>query len=44
MLEKPIPHDEEINSCLCAGYGLAVAGVEFLPIGNKEAAWQPHSG
>lgn len=39
MLEKPRLQDKDIITCLRAGYGLPVAGVEFLPIGNDATAW-----
>ena len=39
MLEKPNLHDETIISCLRASYGIPVAGIAFLPIGNGAAAW-----
>src|SRR5690606_12166568 len=39
MLEKPRLQDQDIITCLRAGYGLPVAGVEFLPIGNDATAW-----
>jgi spectinomycin phosphotransferase len=39
MLEKPNLPDETIIACLHDSYGLAVTGLEFLPIGNDATAW-----
>ena len=39
MLEKPNLHDETILACVRESYGLPVAGVEFLPVGNDSYAW-----
>jgi spectinomycin phosphotransferase len=39
MLERPSLPDETISACLRDGYGLPVAGLEFLPIGNDTNAW-----
>jgi len=36
MLEKPDLRDEEIFTCLHAGYGMAVAQVAFLPLGADQ--------
>src|SRR5258708_11182619 len=39
MLERPNLPDETISACLRERYGLPVAGIEFLPIGNDTNAW-----
>ena len=39
MREKPNLADETITACLREGYGLAVAGLTFLPLGNDAQAW-----
>jgi spectinomycin phosphotransferase len=39
MLEKPELADETIVARLRESYGLPVAAVEFLPIGNDASAW-----
>ncbi|MCI0578173.1 MAG: aminoglycoside phosphotransferase family protein [Chloroflexi bacterium] len=38
MLEKPHLKDEAIMACLRHSYGLAVSGIEFLPVGNDSSA------
>jgi spectinomycin phosphotransferase len=39
MLEKSALEDEKIITCLRQSYGLAVASLQFLPIGNDATAW-----
>ena len=39
MLETPNLADDAIINCLNQHYGLAVVGLEFLPIGNDATAW-----
>jgi spectinomycin phosphotransferase len=39
MLEKPDLSDDRISACLRDSYGVAVAELEFLPIGHDSAAW-----
>jgi|SRR5579859_533158 len=39
MLERPDLSDEAIGACLRECYGVPVAGIEFLPIGNDTNAW-----
>jgi spectinomycin phosphotransferase len=31
--------DEQVCACICARYGLAVRGLDFLPIGQDSSAW-----
>src|SRR5688572_4757016 len=39
MLEKPDLQDEKIIASLRQSYGLPVASLQFLPIGNDASAW-----
>jgi spectinomycin phosphotransferase len=39
MLEQPNLPDVKIKTCLEQNYGLAVSGIQFLPIGNDSSAW-----
>ena len=39
MREKPNLADAAITHCLREGYGLGVARLAFLPVGNDAAAW-----
>ncbi len=39
MLERPDLPDENIIACLRDSYGIAIARIEFLPIGNDSSAW-----
>src|SRR5262245_41459167 len=39
MLEKPDLQDEKIIASLRQSYGLPVASLQFLPIGNDATAW-----
>lgn len=39
MLEKPNLQDESIAACLREKYGIAVAHLDFLPLGNDSNAW-----
>lgn len=42
MLEKPDLKDEKIIASLRRSYGLPVASLQFLPIGNDASAWVYH--
>ena len=39
MLEKPALADDQIAAALRAAYGIAVAGLDFLPVGRDANAW-----
>lgn len=39
MLEKPKLEEGEIIACLRDSYGIPMAGIDFLPIGNDSTAW-----
>jgi spectinomycin phosphotransferase len=39
MLEKPALTDDQIAAALRQSYGLAVAGLDFLPVGYDNNAW-----
>lgn len=44
MLQKPDLADDRVVSCLRESYGLTVAELEFLPIGNDNSAWAYRAG
>lgn len=39
MLEKPVLSDAKITAALQTDYGIVVAKLDFLPIGNDSSAW-----
>ena len=44
MFEKPNLPDEAIAACLRTEYGLMVAQIDFLPVGNDASAWAYKAG